>query len=135
MTTKSSFSGEPFGDRAAAMAGDLSNRAAEAKQKMSDMARSAAAAIDDNRSKAADSLDSAADTFKDKARNLPGGERVSEIAHAAAERLGKAADYVRSNDVRSMMSDVESMVANNPGPSLLIAAVFGFLVGRAMTRD
>ena len=135
MATKSNYPGEPFSERSSSMTDDLSNRASEAKQKVSDMARNAADAIDEGRSRAAESLDSAAETLKDRARNLPGGERVSEFAHTAADRLGKAADYVRANDVRRMMSDVESVVSNNPGPSLLIAAAFGFLVGRAMTRD
>jgi ElaB/YqjD/DUF883 family membrane-anchored ribosome-binding protein len=135
MATKSSYSGESFSERSSSMADDLSNRASEAKQKVSDMAREAADTIDQGRSRAAESLDSAAETLKDNARNLPGGERVSEFAHSAANRLGKAADYVRRNDVRRMMSDVESVVANNPGPSLLLAAAFGFLVGRAITRD
>ena len=135
MTTKSTYSGESFSERGSAMADEISSRASEAKQKMSDMARNAASAIDEGRSKAAEGLDSAADTLKDKVRNLPGGERVSEFAHVAADRLGKAADYVRDNDVRRMMSDVESVVAKNPGPSLLIAAAFGFLIGRAITRD
>ena len=135
MATKSTYSGEPFGDRSSSMTDELSNRASEAKQKVSDMARNAADAIDEGRSRAAEGLDSAADTLKDRARNLPGGERVTEFAHAAADRLGKAADYVRDNDVRRMMSDVESVVSKNPGPSLLIAAAFGFLVGRALTRD
>jgi len=134
MPTKSSF-GESFGDKSAGMADELSNRASEAKSKVSDLARSTADAIDDGRSRAADSLDSAAETLKDKARNLPGGEKVSEFAHATADRIGKAADYVRNKDVRHMMSDVETIVANNPGPSLLIAAAFGFLIGRAITRD
>jgi hypothetical protein len=34
-----------------------------------------------------------------------------------------------------MMTDVEGLVTRNPGPSLLVAAAFGFLVGRAMTRE
>lgn len=135
MATKSPYSGEPFSDRSSSMTDELSNRASEAKQKVSDMARNAADAIDEGRSRAAESLDSAVDTLKDRARNLPGGERVTEFAHAAADRLGKAADYVRDNDVRRMMSDVKSVVSKNPGPSLLIAAAFGFLVGRALTRD
>ena len=135
MSTKSTYSGEPFSDRSSSMTDELSNRASEAKQKVSDMARNAADAMDEGRSRAAEGLDSAAETLKDRARNLPGGERVTEFAHAAADRLGKAADYVRDNDVRRMVSDVESVVSKNPGPSLLIAAAFGFLVGRAMTRD
>lgn len=135
MATKSTYSGESFSDRSSSITDEMSNRASEAKQKASDMARNAADAFDEGRSKAADKLDSAADTLKDKARNLPGGERVSEFAHAAADRIGKAADYVRENDVRRMVSDVESVVSKNPGPALLIAAAFGFLVGRAITRD
>jgi ElaB/YqjD/DUF883 family membrane-anchored ribosome-binding protein len=107
----------------------------DAKQRMSELARDAADAIDDSRPRAAESLDSAAESLKDRARHLPGGERVSEFAHSAADRIGKTADYVRNNDVRRMMSDVESVVAKNPGPSLLIAVAFGFLIGRAITRD
>jgi ElaB/YqjD/DUF883 family membrane-anchored ribosome-binding protein len=60
---------------------------------------------------------------------------VSELAHTAADRLNTTADYVRRNDVNRMMADVETLVKNNPGPSLLIAAAFGFLVGRAVIRD
>jgi len=33
------------------------------------------------------------------------------------------------------MADVETMVKNNPGPALLIAATFGFVLGRALSRD
>jgi hypothetical protein len=34
-----------------------------------------------------------------------------------------------------MLADVERVVKNNPGPSLAIAAVFGFLIGRSLTRS
>jgi len=132
MATKSNYPGESFSG-GSSMPDDISNRASEAKQKVSDMGRNAADKLDEGRSRAAETLDSAAETLKDKARNLPGGERMSEFAHTAADRLGKAADYVRTNDVRRMMSDVESVVSKNPGPSLLVAAAFGFLIGRAMT--
>jgi ElaB/YqjD/DUF883 family membrane-anchored ribosome-binding protein len=60
---------------------------------------------------------------------------VKEFAHAAADRLTTTADYVRQHDVSRMMSDVETVVKNNPGPSLLAAAVFGFFVGRALSHD
>ena len=33
------------------------------------------------------------------------------------------------------MADVESLVKNNPGPALVVAAAFGFLLGRALSRD
>jgi hypothetical protein len=34
-----------------------------------------------------------------------------------------------------MMADVEQLVINNPGPSLLVAAIVGFLVGRAFSNN
>jgi ElaB/YqjD/DUF883 family membrane-anchored ribosome-binding protein len=117
-------------------AGDaLSERAAQVKDKVSDMARTAADTIDKRRSTAADGLETAASTLHEKAGSLPGGERVNELARTAAEQLSSTADYVRTHNVSRMMTDVETLVKNNPGPSLVAAAVFGFLVGRAMIRD
>lgn len=77
----------------------------------------------------------AAATIQDLADNLPGGNRVKEFAQAAADRLGTTADYVRSHDAKRMMADVETVVRNNPGPALLIAAAMGFLIGRAVVRN
>jgi hypothetical protein len=34
-----------------------------------------------------------------------------------------------------MAADVEQLVKNNPGPSLVAAAVVGFLVGRAFSHN
>jgi ElaB/YqjD/DUF883 family membrane-anchored ribosome-binding protein len=113
----------------------LSARANQVTEKVSDVAKSAADTIDARRSTAADSLQTAASTLHDKADSLPGGETVKEFAHAAADRLTTTADYVRQHDVNRMMSDVETLVKNNPGPSLLAAAVFGFFVGRALSHD
>ena len=91
--------------------------------------------VDKGRSKAADRLEDAASTVHERADELPGGPRVKEFAHAAADRLSTTADYVRDHDARRMMADVETAVKNNPGPALLIAAAFGFVLGRALTRD
>ena len=60
---------------------------------------------------------------------------MNEFASAAAERLSTTADYMRTHDAKRMVADVETVVKNNPGPALLAAAVFGFVVGRALTRD
>jgi hypothetical protein len=64
--------------------------------------------------------------FAIRADQLPGGPKVQEFANAAAERLSTTADYMRSHDAKRMLSDVERVVKNNPGPSLVIAAAFGF---------
>ena len=100
-----------------------------------DVADRAREATDEGRTVVAERLESAASTIEDRAADLPGGNRVKEFAQAAADRLGTTADYMRSHDAKRMMSDVETVVRNNPGPALLIAAALGFLVGRAVVRD
>jgi ElaB/YqjD/DUF883 family membrane-anchored ribosome-binding protein len=84
---------------------------------------------------AADRLEGVASAVQERVRELPGGQRVKELASAAADRLSTTADYMRTHDAKRMMADMETVVKNNPGPALLVAAVFGFVLGRALTRD
>ena len=106
-----------------------------AKSKAAEMGQKVADKLDENRGAAASGLDSAASTLREKADTLPGGERVSNAAHATANAVGAAADYVRENDLRTMMADVQQLVKNNPGPALLTAAALGFLIARTFSRD
>jgi ElaB/YqjD/DUF883 family membrane-anchored ribosome-binding protein len=119
---------EGVAERATTRAGDL-------KESMSDMARTASQTVDDGRKIAAERLGSAASAVRDRADQLPGGPKVQQFAHTAADGLNTTADYVRSHDAKHMLSDVKRVVKNNPGPSLVIAAAFGFMLGRALTRD
>lgn len=114
---------------------DMTEGARKAAASMSDAARDAAATIDESRSTAADGLDAAASALHDRAADLPGGETVRNVARATADRLGSSAEYVRTHDAKRMMADVESFVKSNPGPALAVAAAFGFLLGRALSRD
>jgi ElaB/YqjD/DUF883 family membrane-anchored ribosome-binding protein len=91
--------------------------------------------VDANRNVAAQGLEQAASTIRDKADSLPGGETVTGLAHTAADKLTATAGYVRQTDVNTMMADVETLVKNNPGPALMAAAVVGFLVGRAFSGN
>lgn len=113
----------------------VADAAATAKQKASEVGRQAGEQIDAKRGPAADSLQSAASAIHEKADSLPGGETVKSVAHSAAEKLDSTAGYIREHDVQAMLSDVENMVRRNPGPSLLIAAGIGFLIGRAFRED
>lgn len=113
----------------------LSDTATQVKDKVSDLARTAAGKIDENRDATAGGLNKAAAALHENAESLPGGEKVANLAHATAEKLSSTADYVREHDVNRMMADVETLVKNNPGPSLLAAAVIGFLVGRAFSSN
>ena len=124
MASRNTSTDNPIADKAAAFGQDLADRASEVKDSMSDMARTATKKVDESRSMAADRLEGAASTVYERAADLPGGQRVKEFA-----------DYMRTHDAKRMMADVETVVKNNPGPALLIAAAFGFIVGRALTRD
>jgi ElaB/YqjD/DUF883 family membrane-anchored ribosome-binding protein len=124
-----------LGDEASTVGEKLSDTAGQVKDKVSDLGRSAANKIDENREAAAGGLKKAASALHGNAESLPGGEKVSGLAHAAADKLSSTADYVREHDVSRMMADVERLVKNNPGPSLLAAAVIGFLAGRAFSSS
>ena len=105
------------------------------KGKAAEMGQKVADKIDENRSAAASGLESAAGALREKADTLPGGEKVVTAAHATADAVGVAADYVRDTDVKAMMADVLKLVKNNPGAALLTAAAVGFLMGRTLSRD
>jgi hypothetical protein len=113
----------------------LSDTATQVTDKVADLSRTAVVKIDQNRDAAASGLEKAASAIHERADNLPGGEKVSGLAHAAAEKISATADYVRDHDVDRMMADVGTLVKNNPGRSLLAAAIMGFLVARAFSRN
>ena len=105
------------------------------KGKAAEMGQKIADRIDENRGTAASGLETAASTLREKADTLPGGEKVANAAHATANAVGVAADYVRDTDLKAMMADVQQLVKNNPGPALLTAAALGFLLARTFSRD
>jgi ElaB/YqjD/DUF883 family membrane-anchored ribosome-binding protein len=113
----------------------LSDTAGQVKDTLSDLSRTAVNTIDENRRAAAGGLDKAASALHEKADDLPGGETVSNLAHTAADHMHSTAGYVRDHDVNRMLADVETLVKNSPGVALLVAAAFGFLVGRAFSHD
>ena len=122
-------------EEAASVGGKLSETAMQVKDKLTDFGRTATSKIDENRDAAASGLQKAASALHDRAENLPGVDTVSNLAHDAANKLTATADYVREHDANRMMADVETLVKNNPGPSLLAAVVVGFLAGRAFSNN
>jgi len=126
---------DPLANPGVSVGEKLSNTATQVKDKVSELGHAAKDKIDENRGAAASGLDKAAAALHGKADSIPGGENVTHFAHAAADKLSSTAEYVRGHDVNRMMSDVETLVKNNPGPSILVAAVIGFLVGRAFTSN
>ena len=111
----------------------VTSAASQVKDSVADFGRAAVNKIERSREPAAKSLDNAASGLHDKAEGLKqSGEKAGSFAHSAADKLSSTAEYVRSNDVKSMFTDLEHVVRRNPGPSLLLAAIGGFFVGRAL---
>jgi ElaB/YqjD/DUF883 family membrane-anchored ribosome-binding protein len=102
--------------------------------KLGDLRRRATDAVEERRKAAAEGLASAAERLHHRADHLPGVERASELAHGAADRMGSAAEFLRDHDTRAMVEGVQNYVRKNPGKSLAVAAVVGFLAARAF-RD
>ena len=104
-------------------------RAGTLKSKVQDVGARAAQRADQARVGAAAGLESVASSLHEK------GERVASAAHSAADAVAYGAEYLRDNDVQTMMGDLMEVIRRNPGPSLLGAAALGFLLGRALSRD
>lgn len=118
----------------------VAEKATSAKNAIADAGRKAVDKINESRQPAASSLESAASSLHQTADSIPGGlktgvDKVASAAHATADKLQATANYVRNTDVSAMMTDVEGLVKQYPGQSLLAAAAVGFLVGRVFRSD
>jgi len=59
---------------------------------------------------------------------------MSDLADEAADRIGRASDYVRDIDLKDVWANVQTFVKARPAESLLAALACGFLVGRLGAR-
>jgi hypothetical protein len=99
-----------------------------------EIGRKAPGAIDDRRDALARGMDSAASSLREQAESLPGGEKVARAAHTAADAMETAAGYVRDQDLKAMLSDIQQTAKRHPGATLLTAAALGFLLARTLVR-
>jgi ElaB/YqjD/DUF883 family membrane-anchored ribosome-binding protein len=99
------------------------------KAKVQDVGAKAARGADRARVSAASGLDTLSSTLHKR------GDNVASAAHHAADAMHSGAEYLRANDVETMMSDLMDAVRRNPGLALLGAAAVGLILGRALSRD
>jgi hydroxypyruvate isomerase len=95
----------------------------------------AAAALDDKRDAVARAIDAAASALHARVESLPGGPDVARAARSTADTMEKAADYVRDQDLKGLLSDITRIAKRYPGATLLAATALGFLAVRAMGRN
>ena len=136
-STNLGYSNETFGESLAEGSKNLkeavTDTANKAAEKSKELGRTAMNKIEEGRTSAANSLQSAADTLHQKTDTSV--KAAGDMAHSAADTLESVAGYMRDHDTRQMMEDVEAVVKKNPGRSLLVAAAIGFLAGRALRNS
>jgi hypothetical protein len=103
-----------------------------AKDKLSDLAQSAAERFERGRAGTADTLESAASAVRTKGGEA--GAAITDMSSKAATNLDASARYVRSADCRQVCSDIGALARQHPGAIALGAIVAGFCLGRMMTR-
>ena len=114
-------------------AADSPDILSQVKSSASDLGQAAGEEIDGRRRAAAAGIKSAAKSLHEKADDLPGGERVADIAHGAADKLNSTANYVRRRNFTGMARDVRKVVKDNPVPALVGAAALGFLLAKVFS--
>jgi ElaB/YqjD/DUF883 family membrane-anchored ribosome-binding protein len=127
------FPGESTGSAgtgtAARMKEQISEAASDVKGTVTDFGRKAADRIDNSRESAAITLEKTATSIHS------GGDKLSGVAHSAADKVQATADYVRRTDLKGMAEDVQDIVKRYPGQALAAAAILGFLVARGLRRS
>jgi len=114
---------------AARMKEQISEKASDVTETVTDLGRRTADKIDQSRSSAAGALDKTASSLHS------GSDQISGVAHSVADKVQATADYVRRTDVRGMAEDVQDMVKRYPGQSLAAAAILGFLFARGLRSN
>jgi ElaB/YqjD/DUF883 family membrane-anchored ribosome-binding protein len=124
---------EPSGPRTDNIRERMSGMTNQAWERANEFGRKSAEAIDRNIDAAAGKLSNTAESLRSRAGT--GGDRVSQMASTAADKLDATARYFRDHHTRDMVSGVEGVVRRNPGASICAALAIGFLLGSAMKRD
>jgi hypothetical protein len=114
------------GSAAVRMKEQVVDVAADAKAKIVDFGHQTINKINDSRPSAAGVLEQTATTLHSS------GDKLSDVAHSAADSIHATANYVRNTDVKGMANDVQDLCRRYPGQSLAVAAILGFLVARGL---
>jgi hypothetical protein len=114
---------------AARMKEQILETASDVKGTVTDFGRKAADKINSSRESAAVTLEKTATSIHS------GGDKLSGVAHSAADKVQATAGYLRRTDLKGMAEDVQDVVKRYPGQALAAAAILGFLVARGLRRD
>jgi ElaB/YqjD/DUF883 family membrane-anchored ribosome-binding protein len=114
---------------AARMKRNISEKAAEAKEIISDFGRKAADQLEDTRHSTAGVLEKTASSLHSSS------DQLSDFGHSTANKIQATAEYVRDTDLKGIAADIQYIVKQYPMQSLAAAAIIGFLVARGVRRN
>jgi hypothetical protein len=103
-----------------------------AKDRLSDLAQSAAERVERGRVGTAETLESAAVAVRTKGGEA--GAAITDLSSRAATKLDTSARYVRNVSFGQVWSDVGEWARQHPGAITVSAIVAGYCMGRMMTR-
>ena len=112
------------------MKDQVGEKAAHLKETVADLGRKAGDKLDEQRVRAAQSFDQTASALHEGGDRL--ARKTSSAAHATADKIQVAADYLRDHDAKAMVEDLGGIIKRYPGQALAAAVFVGFLAGRAM---
>jgi vacuolar-type H+-ATPase subunit H len=151
--------GREYTDGSSEGSRDLGARAREAretaKERLGQARETASEKLGEARNKAhemkhtfADKLDAGAERLRSRTNRgdasyatadgsmsaITTNDSASGVGEKVAGGMHSTADWLRQNDMESMKRGVEEQVRTNPGRSLLVAAVAGYLIGKVLRR-
>ncbi len=87
---------------------------------------------EEQKNRAADHIDKAADKVRDKGQQLPGGDTTRQMAGMAANKMGQVADYLHQTNTDDMLAKVREFTRQHPMQALMGAAFVGLYLGRKL---
>ena len=62
-------------------------------------------------------------------------EKANDLAHKAGDVLNSSSEFIKNFDIEETRKQVKTTVQENPGTSLVVAGVFGLLIGLLIGRN
>ena len=109
----------------------IADTAEKAKDTAQSVGQKAADAVDNTRGATARALTNTASVIH---QGVARSSAVTEMADSAADQIDAAARYVKKHDSSQMAADLAQFVRRHPGASIVVAAVFGMIVGRGFRK-
>ena len=125
------LSSEKMSDRFATAKDKAVDRAGELKATLADKLQSGAGKL---RQRSGGTPSYAGATTEGSTTSVSGTHELARVGEKVAGGMEMSADWLRNNDLNSMKESIEKEVKTNPGRSLLVAAVAGYLLGKAFRR-